>query len=1173
LLPAVLLSSLSALLVSDVGARSGPGAPVPPTPVPQIDCPTSCDDGNICTTDICDTEAGDCVHFPITCSDGNPCTADSCDPALGCQYVPLPDGQLCGGQSSQICGARCQTGTCTGGVSCDDGNVCTSDLCDPGTGTCSHGDGGCDDHNPCTVDSCSAQGCVHSPACDDGNLCTFDSCDTATGACTHFQFPNFCDDLDGCTTDSCDPGRGCIHTDICDDHDVCTIDVPIRNAGISCTCQHLLRSCNDGNACTVDSCDRVTGCFNTPLTGTLCDDGNPCTVGEVCSNGVCGQGAPLTCNDGNICTNDACDPALGCQHTPNSSACDDGSACTTGDTCQQGACVGASGCACEDADGDGYADCRVLGCDPTGKVCGDCDDRRALSYPGATEVCNRIDDNCDGRTDEGFPRLWSQAKFHDPSGSPGAGFGTSVASVADVNHDGVPDLVVGAPGTNTAAGSQAGMMVLLSGADRSVLCRGTDPQGVANARLGASVADVGDVNGDGLHDVAVGAPGFDHGKVAIFSGADCSVLRSCTDSVFTTSPGPPPNDTRESYGALGTTVAGIGDLDHDGLPDFIAGDPGAVQEIGSGLPPGNVGRIVVMSGATCRPILRVKGDFNSQFGSSIATIGDIDGDGTVDFAVGSPMGGNGSTAGKVGIVSGATGVLLHTFTDAATNNLLGTSLATISVDGDGVSDLLVGAPGEDATLTDTGSVLVYAGASGALLRKCAVPGALLREAVGTSVAALGDLDGDGVPDIAAGAPGYDVLPLGTDSGAVLVFSGASCALLATLPGDSTQGGAKLGQVLTSAGDLDRDGFGEILAGVPLDPGSQGAGTGSLDVLADGVDCDGDGVTAQMGDCDDSDPTRFPGNAEICDCKDNDCDGVIDGPGCAPIDPDGDSIVCTNDNCPFVNNPDQADADGDGIGDACDNCVTIANPDQADADSDLRGDVCDNCPAVANASQADADADGRGDACDNCPATANSSQPDGDRDGVGDACDDCAAIANPSQADADADGLGDLCDNCRTVANASQLDTDADGFGNACDNCPSVANPSQADFEADGVGDACDPCPLDTVNDQVGSCPTPLIRNLLLSSGSPAGKGSGLVTWTTSWELGIAYFNLVSLESHGGTTLVTRLNTAPIPCQECDNLLGASYSAIIPKHKSGKNVFLEIVYVGGSVKHWGPAVRN
>jgi hypothetical protein len=445
---AVVLAALSALVVSDLGARSGPGAPMPPTPVPAVDCPNNCDDGLACTFDSCNVNDGTCVHTPYDCNDNNACTTDVCDPA---------------------------TGTCVSTFACDDGNVCTNDSCAP------------------------ASGCVHTA-----------------------------------------------NTNACNDHNACTV----------------------GDTCGGGTCHPGT----TLLNGVTCNYDNLCTLNNLCVQGTCVLGPQVICNDGNLCTTDTCDPALGCRHAANGLACDDGSACTTGDLCSQGSCSGVSSCACEDADGDGYADCSVLGCDASGKVCGDCDDHDPAIHPGAVEVCNRRDDNCDGRTDEGSSRHWSQAKFTDPAGTPGARFGSSVASVADVNHDGVADLVVGAPGANNGAGS----IVLLSGADRSVLCRGTAP---SSARLGTSVADIGDINGDGIHDLAAGAPGGSPGKVWLFSGADCSVLHSCTDSVIViTKEFYPSNDHPiEAYQSLGTTVVGAGDLDHDGIPDLVVGDPNALE--------------------------------------------------------------------------------------------------------------------------------------------------------------------------------------------------------------------------------------------------------------------------------------------------------------------------------------------------------------------------------------------------------------------------------------------------------------------------------------------------------------------------------------------------------------------------------------------------------------------
>ena len=90
-------------------------------------------------------------------------------------------------------------------------------------------------------------------------------------------------------------------------------------------------SCDDGNVCTDDLCDPAIGCINVPNT-LPCDDGNACTIDDLCTLGSC-VGTRIYCEDSDVCTTDTCDKLLGCVFTPNHGACDDGDACTSDDRC------------------------------------------------------------------------------------------------------------------------------------------------------------------------------------------------------------------------------------------------------------------------------------------------------------------------------------------------------------------------------------------------------------------------------------------------------------------------------------------------------------------------------------------------------------------------------------------------------------------------------------------------------------------------------------------------------------------------------------------------------------------------------------------------------------------------------------------------------------------------
>jgi hypothetical protein len=323
-----------------------------------------CLDGDACTIgDHC--EEGVCVGKDIDCDDENPCTVDSCDGLGGCKSEP------------QV-------------AVCDDGDPCTlGDLCTDGTcqGTASLT---CDDGNPCTDDSCGEAGCVYTvneSGCDDGNACTEgDGC--ADGSCVGAAVA--CDDGNLCTTDSCDVSKGCVtanNTQPCDDGDTCTLGDACADGGCAAGANEL--TCEDGNPCTDDGCDTNLGCIFT-ANGGACDDKNDCTTADACVEGACIGSGSLACDDGNPCTVDSCLPGGGCSYENAVGICNDGDACTINDTCQEGQCVSGTQLSCDDGNLCTDEVCEGGDCVFTANA-SECDDGNACT---TTDGC--VQGNCGG---------------------------------------------------------------------------------------------------------------------------------------------------------------------------------------------------------------------------------------------------------------------------------------------------------------------------------------------------------------------------------------------------------------------------------------------------------------------------------------------------------------------------------------------------------------------------------------------------------------------------------------------------------------------------------------------------------------------------------------------------------------------------------------------------------
>ncbi|HZN02987.1 MAG TPA: hypothetical protein VFD06_05320 [Candidatus Polarisedimenticolia bacterium] len=422
------------------------------------DTPVNCDDDNPCTDDPCDPTFG-CLHTPRNCLDTNPCTFDICDASDGCRHLPAPAGDQCDdGIACTIqdsCVANSGGGmVCAGTVpGCDDGNPCTTDAGVVEGDSCS-----CR-HTP-VDDPCCSEGTPVS--CDDGNACTVDACDGTNGDCRHDLL--VCDDANACTHDVCEPQTGCVSRadprdgQACDDLNACTRNDVCADGACGGTVLGDGEACDDSNVCTAEDqcysgrcvgygleggmpCDDGNSCTADDqclypengdpechgaarAIGASCDDGDLCTVNDRCFAAGAEGGAPACqgtgrdCADDDACTQDACDSSTGlCAHPPRS--CEDGNSCTldscstqTGEcvhepqdgtpcseagdrchvgSCQGGACTGIAPVSCDDGN-----QCTFDFCDPASG----CVHGGSGTFNPPPEICNGVDDDCDGKVDE-----------------------------------------------------------------------------------------------------------------------------------------------------------------------------------------------------------------------------------------------------------------------------------------------------------------------------------------------------------------------------------------------------------------------------------------------------------------------------------------------------------------------------------------------------------------------------------------------------------------------------------------------------------------------------------------------------------------------------------------------------------------------------------------------------
>jgi len=373
-------------------------------------------------------------------------------------------------------------------------------------------------------------------------------------------------------------------------------------------------------------------------------------------------------------------------------------------------------------------------------------------------------------------------------------FGQSCAFLGDVNGDGLADYAVGADEYDSLGITNTGLVRVFSGADGSVIHEIFGSERIE--LLGRYLGLAGDVNADGTFDFLVAAYGKQ--RVDVYSGIDATKLLEIA-SPF-------------SGVGFGISLQRLGDINLDGHDDFVIGSPDVATALGI-----QTGVASIYSGADGSELLRIEGLIaQGKLGGNIRAFPDYDGDQLPDLLIASIVEDvpGYPRAGAVRIFSSASGAVLFEFFHEAPLIGIGTALAVLpDFDGDGTSDFFAASTRDGPTGISTGGFgYIVDGMNGDILHRFV--GDQFAQQFGASACQTGDLTGDGVPDFAVGSREGSIDGEFDRAGFVDLYCGRTARLIHRVGAEANY--AYLGAALDGGMDVDGDGIPEILACAPKD---------------------------------------------------------------------------------------------------------------------------------------------------------------------------------------------------------------------------------------------------------------------------------------------------------------------------------------------------------------------